>query len=85
MCAANTAQVITDRPDDERDMVNRRGTEIGIGAPRDDVAFHDRHRLGDEPAVFADPEQALGDQECLRGHVICQALAQPPGRIPVDL
>jgi len=57
--AANTAQVITDRPDDERDMVNRRGTEIGIGALRDDVAFHDRHRLGDEPAVFADPEQAL--------------------------
>src|ERR1035438_2263982 len=58
--AANTAQVITDRPDDERDMVHRRGTEIGIGASRDDLASHDRRRLGDELAVFVDPEQALG-------------------------
>jgi len=42
--AANTAQVITNRPDDERDMVNRRGAEIGLGTLSDNLAFHDRHR-----------------------------------------
>src|SRR5262249_27249913 len=57
---------IADRPDDERDMVNRRGTEVGIGTSRDDLAFHDRYRLGDEPAVFVDPDQALGVPA--RGH-----------------
>src|SRR6516165_1760127 len=53
--AASTAQVITDRPDHKRDMVSRRGTEIGVGTSHDDLAFHDRHWLGDEPAVFAGP------------------------------
>ena len=52
--AANTAQVMTNRPDDERDMVNRRGTEIGLGTSRDNLTFHDRHRLGDERSIFAD-------------------------------
>src|SRR5260370_11194166 len=40
-------------------MVSRRGTEIGIDTSRDDLAFHDRHPLGDELAVLVDPEQAL--------------------------
>jgi hypothetical protein len=52
--AANTAQVIANRPDDERDMVRRRRAEIGLGASRDNLALHDRHRLGDERAVFCD-------------------------------
>jgi hypothetical protein len=52
--AANTAQVITDRPDDERDMVNRRGTEIGLGTLRDNLALHDRDRVADgQPATLS--------------------------------
>jgi hypothetical protein len=59
MCAANAAHVITNRPDDERDMVNRLRAEIGLGSLCDNLAFHNRHRLGYECAIFADPDQAL--------------------------
>src|SRR5260370_7483768 len=58
--AASAAQVSTDHPDNESDMVSRRGTEFGIATSRDDFAFHDRHRLGDQLTVFIDPNQALG-------------------------
>jgi hypothetical protein len=60
MFAANTAQVSTNRADDEGDMVNRLRTEIGLGTSRDNLALHNRHRLGYERAIFADPDQALG-------------------------
>ena len=58
--AASSAQVVTNLPDDEGDMVNRRGAEIGLGTVRDNLAFHDRHRLCDERAIFADLGQMLG-------------------------
>ena len=59
MFAGSTAQVITNRPDDEHDMVNWLRTEIGLGTSRDNLALHNRHRLGYERAIFADPDQAL--------------------------
>lgn len=48
MTAALTTKVITDYPHNESEVVCGRGTEHSLDILRDDLAFQDRHRFGDE-------------------------------------